>query len=125
MANRRTKIIGMVVLICLLGGMVPACNPSMVSENRRMSDAMLLSLASHEVLEAGLVGELSAKWGGLTIDLGSHGPAPMALTYMSIEPGCALGIIGSSGYLEVSVRGGSASQALGLTLGDSITLRKP
>ena len=74
---------------------------------------------------AGLVEDLSAKWGGISIDLGPQGLARMGLTYEGIEPGRPLGIVGSSGYLEVSVRGGSAAQALGLTLGDSITLGKP
>jgi S-adenosylmethionine hydrolase len=49
----------------------------------------------------------------------------MVSAYEAVGPGQPLGIVGSSGYLEVSVRGGSAVQALGLALGDPITLRKP
>ena len=74
---------------------------------------------------ARLVEELSVKWGGLAIDLGPHGLAGMAATYETSEPGRPLGIIGSSGYLEVSVREGDAAHTLGLNLNDTITIREP
>jgi S-adenosylmethionine hydrolase len=74
---------------------------------------------------ADLVDGISRRWGGVAIDLGAHGAVGMAATYESAEPGHALGLVGSSGYLEISVREGSAARVLGLMLGDTIVLRKP
>ncbi len=74
---------------------------------------------------SGMVDEMSGKWGGVAIDLGSHGIARVVAAYEDIERGRPLGIIGSSGYLEISIREANAAQTLGLTLGDTITLRKP
>jgi hypothetical protein len=42
---------------------------------------------------------------------------PLLRTYADAKPGEALALIGSSGYLEVAVRAGSAAQALGLQRG--------
>jgi len=45
-------------------------------------------------------------------------------TYCSVQEGHVLSLIGSSGYLEVSVNGGSASEALGVGAGDDITVHR-
>jgi S-adenosylmethionine hydrolase len=74
---------------------------------------------------AGLVEETSKSWDGVAVDLGSHGNAPVVAAYEDVECGRPLGIIGSSGYLEVSVREGNAARLLDLELGGTITLRKP
>ncbi len=74
---------------------------------------------------AGLVEDLSGKWGGIAIDLGPCGATSLADTYGGVERGRPLGILGSSGYLEVSIREASAARALDLTLGDTVILRKP
>ena len=73
---------------------------------------------------AGMVEDMSGKWGGIAIDLGSHGIARVVTAYEGVQRGRPLGIIGSSGYLEVSIREANATQALGLTLGDTIVLRR-
>jgi S-adenosylmethionine hydrolase len=73
----------------------------------------------------GMVGEMLARWGGVAIDLGSRGTAGLVDAYESVGRGCPVGIIGSSGYLEVSIRDGDAALALGLALGDTINLRRP
>ncbi len=43
--------------------------------------------------------------------------------YAQVEPGEMLVLIGSSGYLEIAVREGSAARALGVRPGDEVVLR--
>jgi len=74
---------------------------------------------------AGLLEELLSKWGGASVDLGARGEAQIVSAYEAVEHNRALAIIGSSGYLEVSIRGDNAAQTLGLGLGDRITVRRP
>jgi S-adenosyl-L-methionine hydrolase (adenosine-forming) len=52
-------------------------------------------------------------WNG--IDLG-----PLQRTYWDVAPGKALALIGSSGLLEIAVRDGSAAEALGVRVGDTM-----
>ena len=59
------------------------------------------------------------------IDLESRGTVPVVSAYGSAERGRPLGIIGSSGYLEVSVREGNAARTLDLALGETVSLHKP
>jgi S-adenosylmethionine hydrolase len=74
---------------------------------------------------SGLVEELSGRWNGVSIDVGPHGVAPVVSAYEAVGPGQPIGIVGSSGYLEMSIREGSAAETLNLALGDTITLRRP
>jgi S-adenosylmethionine hydrolase len=74
---------------------------------------------------ADIVAQVSEKWGGIALDLGAPGRAPLVTAYDTVRPGQAMGIIGSSGRLEVSVREGSAARVLGLSLGDTIILCTP
>jgi S-adenosylmethionine hydrolase len=43
--------------------------------------------------------------------------------YQSVPDGKPIAVIGSSGYLEIAVNGGSAAKQLGLRVGDSISVR--
>jgi hypothetical protein len=70
-----------------------------------------------------LVGEFTREGGQMVVDLGVRGLAPIAESYESVGEGEVLGIVGSSGYLEISVREASAAGMLGLTIGDAVTLR--
>jgi S-adenosylmethionine hydrolase len=74
---------------------------------------------------ADLLAKVSEKWGGAVIDLGAGATARVAAAYEDVDPGRPLGIIGSSGYLEISISGGSATQDLGIMLGDTVRVRKP
>jgi S-adenosylmethionine hydrolase len=74
---------------------------------------------------AGMVADAVETWGRLTLDLGSGAGVPIVDAYEGVGLGSPLGILGSSGYLEVSIREGDAAEELGLTLGDVIILRKP
>jgi S-adenosylmethionine hydrolase len=68
--------------------------------------------------------ELCGTRGDLSIDLGPKGEIPVVSTYQSVEPNHPAAMIGSSGCLEISIREGSAARALGLTIGDTVTLKK-
>lgn len=46
----------------------------------------------------------------------------IAYTYADSPPGEPLALVGSNGHLEIAIPGGSAAQALGLRVGDSIIL---
>jgi S-adenosylmethionine hydrolase len=74
---------------------------------------------------AGMLDELSGRWGGISINLGTHGMAPVVSAYEDVGRGRLLAIVGSSGYLEISIREGSAARTLDFGLGDTLTLRKP
>jgi S-adenosylmethionine hydrolase len=55
--------------------------------------------------------------------VGSRKIGPIQETYCAVAEGALLGLIGSSGYLEVAVRGGSASLSFGIKKGNSVSLR--
>jgi S-adenosylmethionine hydrolase len=44
-------------------------------------------------------------------------------TYADVEPGEVLALVGSSGYLEIAVREGSAARSLGIRPGDEVELK--
>lgn len=44
-------------------------------------------------------------------------------TYSEVAPGAALALVGSSGFLEISINGGSAAQAFNITIGDPVTVQ--
>ena len=69
-----------------------------------------------------LVRELSGLWGHTLVRIGKGRPFGIASNYESVESGALLGIIGSSGYLEISVREGNAAQVLGVGIGERINL---
>jgi S-adenosylmethionine hydrolase len=56
----------------------------------------------------------SVRVGGRTI--------PVARTYADVPAGALVALIGSSGFIEVAVRDGSASTALGAVSGDAVVL---
>jgi len=44
-------------------------------------------------------------------------------TFADVEEGSALAFIGSSGYLEIAVRGGSAAGSLGAETGEKVHVK--
>jgi len=44
-------------------------------------------------------------------------------TYVEVEPGAVLALVGSEGFVEIAVREGSAARRLGLRQGDPVMLR--
>jgi S-adenosylmethionine hydrolase len=69
------------------------------------------------------VNDLKTRWGAVVVQLKEGLEAAVQETYESVGRGESLGVIGSSGYLEVSVREGNASRMLGLTIGDRIVVK--
>ena len=49
---------------------------------------------------------------------------PLGRTYADAEPGHAIALIGSHGWLEIAVREGSAQQQLSLTIGDEVVVQR-
>ncbi|HVP58141.1 MAG TPA: SAM-dependent chlorinase/fluorinase [bacterium] len=74
---------------------------------------------------AELAGELAARWGGIAANAGPARAIGFAKTYEDVSPGAPLCLVGSSGFLEISIRGGSAARELGLGLGGAVTLEAP
>lgn len=58
-----------------------------------------------------------------TIQIGSLKLARIHRTYSEVAPGAALALVGSSGFLEISINGGSAAQAFNIAIGDPVTLQ--
>ncbi len=53
----------------------------------------------------------------------SSGECAVKRYYAEVAPGQPLALIGSGGYLEIAVNGGSAAQVLGLQIGDAVEVR--
>jgi S-adenosylmethionine hydrolase len=70
----------------------------------------------------GVVEDLAGRWGRVVVQAGSQPPFPVVAGYETVEPGLPLGIIGSSGYLEISIREASAEMRFGLGLGAEVHL---
>jgi S-adenosylmethionine hydrolase len=49
---------------------------------------------------------------------------PLGTTYADVEPGAAIALIGSHGWLEIAVRDGNAQTHLGLRIGDRVVLQR-
>ena len=58
-----------------------------------------------------------------TFTIGPRSVAGLRRSYVEVEPGQLLAIAGSSGYLELAVRDGSAAAALGVRRGDSVQIQ--
>lgn len=78
----------------------------------------VITNCSREAVES-----LGARWGRICIDAGKASGVKVVKSYDSVSPGEILGIIGSSGYLEISVREGDAGRLIGLKIGDRVMLR--
>ncbi len=48
---------------------------------------------------------------------------PLKTCYQAVSPGSLVALVGSSGFVEIAVNGGSAERALGLKLGTCVVLR--
>ena len=66
------------------------------------------------------VTNLIARWGG-ALDVGTTRVA-LHSTYADGEPGEAIGVVGSTGFIEIAVRDGNAAASLGLSRGARVVL---
>jgi hypothetical protein len=62
--------------------------------------------------------------GAPLVRLGTHAVRRWARTYGEAAEGEALALIGSSGRLEIAVRGGDAARRLGVVIGDVVEVRR-
>jgi hypothetical protein len=74
------------------------------------------------VEESFLRGELGDEWRAARVRAGADWIEGVRTAYSEVEAGQALLSVGGSGVLEVSVRDGSAAEALGVRAGDRIRL---
>ncbi len=70
---------------------------------------------------ARLVDAVIGRWGRIAVH-GRDASFPLVACYEAVPPGELLAIVGSSGFLEISVREGNAARLLGLGTGDGILL---
>ncbi len=61
--------------------------------------------------------------GALYVYLARRRLCPIAAFYQSVPARQPVGVIGSSGFLEIAVNGGSAAQSLGLRVGEAAMVR--
>jgi S-adenosylmethionine hydrolase len=61
----------------------------------------------------------SAQW---SVTVGEASIQGLSQTYADVEPGALVAYLGSSRYLEIAVRDGSAAARLGVTVGDPISV---
>jgi S-adenosylmethionine hydrolase len=69
-----------------------------------------------------LAGESACHTNDLALTVGRRKIAALAQNYAESRPGALFLIVGSSGYLEVSVNQGSAAKAMGCKAGEPVTL---
>jgi hypothetical protein len=58
----------------------------------------------------------------LTVQAQGRSPLPLQSTYGQCAPGALLSLVGSSGYIEIAVNGGSAARELGIGRGARVTV---
>jgi S-adenosyl-L-methionine hydrolase (adenosine-forming) len=61
--------------------------------------------------------------GALHVFVGRKRLCPIGAFYQSVPSGRPVAVLGSSGFLEIAVNGGSAAQQLGLRVGQAVTVR--
>jgi S-adenosylmethionine hydrolase len=61
----------------------------------------------------------SARW---SVDVGEASIQELSQTYADVESGELVAYVGSSGYLEIAVRDGSAAARLGVDVGDAVRM---
>jgi hypothetical protein len=71
------------------------------------------------------VSRLAGRWNGVVADLGDVRGVPLVSSYEAVGAGEVLAIVGSCGYLEISVREGDAASALGLGIGSRLSIGRP
>jgi S-adenosylmethionine hydrolase len=59
---------------------------------------------------------------GLQVGVGGQWVGQIARTFSDVDPGELLAYVGSSGYLEIAVREGSAAETLSLDAGDAVQI---
>ena len=62
---------------------------------------------------------------GCSVHLAWESIPGLSRTYSDVGPGKLVAYVGSSGQLEVAVRGGSAAARLGMDVGDPVQVREP
>jgi len=72
-------------------------------------------------VSASAVRDVISGWSGIGVEGRAHG-LRLVGSYEAVAPGSLLAIVGSSGFLEFSVRGGSAARTLELSPGDRLVL---
>lgn len=92
-----------------------------IGEIRRSSSGSLYLIAPFAL--AGKRQPVLTLPSSVSISLSKLKLARIHKTYSEVPPGAALALVGSSGYLEISINGGSAAQAFNVTIGDPITLQ--
>jgi S-adenosyl-L-methionine hydrolase (adenosine-forming) len=75
-------------------------------------------------IDAARVGSLAGPSGRLTVWRKGKPLCAVAGFYGAVSPGKPVGIVGSSGFLEVAVNGGSAAERLRLRIGDLLEVRR-
>jgi S-adenosylmethionine hydrolase len=60
---------------------------------------------------------------GTTVTLGRRGAIPLRRAYSDVAVGKAVSYVGSTGYVEIGVRGGSAILELGADVGAQVVVR--
>jgi S-adenosylmethionine hydrolase len=60
----------------------------------------------------------------IDVTIGTDVPLPLVSTYVDVEDGALCALVGSSGYLEVACRGGSAADCLGVGRGAAVHLAR-
>ncbi len=90
---------------------------------RREKDGSVLGTVIHVDTFGNLITNVTQNHIKGDISIGVGGKAIVGLSKIYAEGGSLLALWGSSGYLEVAVRNGSAAKRLGVKRGDTVVLR--
>jgi S-adenosyl-L-methionine hydrolase (adenosine-forming) len=103
-----------------------------------INDPLVIVFPTNSHSESGIAGSVIHvdRFGNIVTSIRPDTPAnavirvadvtiPIGRTYSDAEPGTLIAVTGSRGYLEISLRDGNASRALGMKLGDEVILDTP
>ncbi len=73
-------------------------------------------------LEASLF--MGSKWASCEVGAKHQTACPLKNFYQAVSPKRPVALVGSSGFLEIAINGGSAAKALGVRIGTRVVLRR-
>lgn len=114
------------VPITELGGLIDDIAHLPTAEPTRHPDGTILGQIQHIDRFGNCItnvpAEMLADKSPLTVKIGGRTIQGISPTYAAVEPGRAVALIGSTGFLEVAVRNDSAAARLGISVDDKVVV---
>ena len=110
-----------------LGTPVDAIVQLPLSQPERRPDGSIVGHVQHIDHFGNCVTDIPAEWlptgAAVRVEVAGNRIHGLAPTYAAVAPGEPVALIGSTGYLELAVREGSAAQRFGIAIGDAVVVQ--